>query len=439
MISVAFKTLGCPKNEADSERMKAVVDAAGYTLSEDIDTASVLVINTCSFIEEATTESISLILEAAGIWLPKQEDRHILVTGCMVSRYGSTELKGEIPEVSDFIPVVDEDSIVEVIERLTGVAAESSEFKRRAESSFAYVKISDGCHRTCSYCTIPSIRGDYVSRSLEEIRQEIINLIETGAREIVLIGQDITSYGRDFDNDYAGPRTLTELLKSLLDLEVLRYRLMYLQPESITDELLKLIASSDKIAHYLEIPLQHADRDILRSMQRAGDGKRYLELLAKIRTLIPDVALRTTVIVGYPGETEEQFEALQSFIEKAEFDYAGVFTYSQEQGTLAAELANQIDDETKIERFQILRDLSDNLSWAQASRYIGTMQEVLIEGRDEEGVPYGRTYFQAPDIDGIVRVSCEPASAEIELAVGDVVSVRIEDSILYDLDGTLVP
>lgn len=437
MVTVAFKTLGCPKNEADSERMKALVASAGYQIIDEIESAQVLVINTCSFIEEATSESISLILEAADIWLPDNEERHILVTGCMVSRYGADELRSEMPEVSTFIPVVDEDSVVRVIESLTGKTALLQKVKRQATGSFAYVKISDGCHRSCSYCTIPSIRGDYVSRSLPEIREEILDLISSGAKEIVLIGQDTTSYGRDFPSEYDGPRNLTELLNELIKLDVMRYRLMYLQPESVTDELLLTIANNTKIAPYLELPLQHGDRSILRSMQRAGDSASYLALINRIRGIVPGAALRTTVIVGYPGETEEQFETLYSFIKEAEFDYCGVFTYSQEPGTIAADLPNQIDEDTKIERFQLIRDLSDEISWAKASERIGETHEVIVEGRDEEGVLYGRAYFQAPDIDGIVRITFDDTS-DAELKVGDLVSVKIIDSILYDLDGILV-
>lgn len=415
--------------------MKARLRAGGFSLQDDIDTADILVINTCSFIEEATSESISIILEAAGVWLPEKDDRKLLVSGCMVSRYGAESLKAELPEVSSFIPVVDEENIVEIVEELTGQKALESKVQRQAETSYAYVKISDGCHKSCAYCTIPSIRGDYVSRPLAEIVEEIEALLESGAEEIILIGQDTSSYGRDFSADYGGPKNLVELMRELLKLEVYRYRLMYLQPESISDELIELVANNDKIANYFEIPLQHSSKDLLRSMQRAGDGAKYLELIGRIRSSIPDVALRSTFIVGYPGESEENFEELLSFVEKAELDYCGVFRYSAEEGTFPASLSNQIDEDTKMERFQTLRDLSDEISWTKAAARIGDIHEIIIEGRDEENAIYGRAYFQAPDIDGIVRIDL---SDDDELEVGSILKVRIEDSILYDLDASVV-
>lgn len=434
LLHVAFKTLGCPKNEADSDAMKARVRAAGYELSDDLESAEILVINTCSFIEEASTESINLILEAADIWLPENENRHIVVTGCMVSRYGEDELNAELPEVSGFIPVVNEHTIVAVIEKLSGVAAQEGELKRRAEAAYAYVKISDGCHRSCAYCTIPSIRGPYVSRPLSEIVSEITDLVESGTKEIILIGQDTSSYGRDFADDYEGPSNIVELMTELIKLDVYRYRLMYLQVEGLQDELLELIARSDKIAKYLELPLQHANKEILRAMRRAGDGSSYLSLIKKMRAMIPGVAIRSTMIVGFPGETDEQFEELCEFLTEAAFDYCGVFSYSQEEGTPAAALPNQIDENTKLERLQILRDLSDSISWNIASAHIDKEYDCLIEGRDEEGAVYGRTYFQAPDIDGIVRI----AETDTVLQAADVVRVRVDDSILYDLEASVV-
>lgn len=438
MLKVAFITLGCPKNEADTALMRAAIEVSAYENTNEIDAADVLVVNTCAFIQDATEESIETVLEAASIWLPKNKRRELLVAGCMVSRYGEKDLSEELPEVSGFLRVVDEHTLVPVIEKLTGVAAKiTGEALRRAEASYAYIKISDGCHRDCAYCTIPRIRGDYKSKTIDEVVSEAKALLESGARELILIGQDTSEYGRDLPiDDLSGRKpNLVDLLKEIVSLEGLqRLRLMYLQPESVEDELIEFIAREDKIAKYIEMPLQHSNKEILRSMHRAGDAKSFLETVSKIRELIPNVALRTTLIVGYPGESDEDFEELYRFVEEAEFNYVGIFMFSPEEGTKAATLKNQIDEDIKLERYQELRDLADDIGWNKTSNLIDTIQEVIIEGRDEEGRIFGRTQFSAPDIDGIVRIN----ESTKELEVGQMVKVKITDSILYDLEGDVL-
>lgn len=437
MISVGFITLGCPKNEADTDAMKARVAASAYTLVEDIDEADVVIVNTCAFIQDATEESIAEVLTLADVWLPESANRRLLVAGCMVSRYEGS-LAEELPEVAAFVPVVDEHTICAQIERATGapsgISPDSSvALSRLADAAYAYVKISDGCHRTCAYCTIPTIRGPYVSKPLSEIIQEVEDLSKGGVKEIILIGQDITAYGQDNASEKIG---LVDVINTVCTIEqVERVRLMYLQPEGVTSELLETISAQEKVCHYIEMPLQHCDRDILRTMNRSGRRESFSALLRTIRATLPNATLRTTLIVGYPGETQEQFEELVNFVEEIEFDYVGIFAYSPEEGTAAAELPNQVEPEVKFERLQELRDLSDSIGWSKIAACIGDEVEVLVEGRDEEGRVYGRTCLQAPDIDGIVRLSIPD---DTQLVVGDIVTVHLEDSVLYDLEGTVI-
>lgn len=432
MISVGFLTLGCPKNEVDTDLMRARIVNSDYIVVESLDDADVVVINTCSFIVSATEESIETILDVADTWLGDRANRKIIVAGCLVSRYGD-DLKDEFPEISEFVPVANESTILETIERLTGVPAQEkadSQGLRTVEAPFAYVMIADGCHRNCSYCTIPSIRGDFVSKPLDTILKEVSVLTQGGVREIILIGQDITSYGRDLDSG----ETLVDVINAVCDIESVSWvRLMYLQPDGVTDEIISTMASQEKVVHYIEMPLQHCDKDILRSMARSGGRAQFEEKIAALRSAMPDVVLRTTVIAGYPGETEDQFDQLVEFIETIEFGYVGVFPYSPEDGTAAAILPNQIDEPVRIARTQTIRDSSDSLGWGLVASRIGQTLRVLVEGFDGD-TPYGRYYGQAPDIDGIVRLT----SGEAEVSVGEFVYVKIEDSVLYDLEGSVV-
>lgn len=431
--SVAFLTLGCPKNEVDTDRMRAAVAASAFRVSEEAENADVLVVNTCSFIEAATEESLQTVLAAANEWLPEREGRRLVVAGCMPSRYG-TDLAEALPEVDAFVPVNDENAIIDVLERLTGVAAHSGApvgdaCPARTDSGpSAYLQVSDGCHRTCAYCTIPSIRGPYRSRAIEDLVHEAELLVGLGAKEIVLIGQDITAYGRDLETG----ETLADVVRAVAAVPGVHWlRLMYAQPDGVTDELLATMAELENVCHYLDMPLQHASRDVLRAMERSGDAERFLALIERIRSAMPDAVLRTTLIAGFPGETREDTRALQRFLERARFDYVGVFAYSAEEGTTAAEMPDQVPLRTRKARAQRLRDLADHIGFDRASERVDQMLEVLVEGVDEDdGVVIGRWRGQAPEIDGLVLLDRgEP---------GEIVRVRITDTLGYDLEGEVM-
>lgn len=430
MPSIAFITLGCPKNEVDTDRMRAAVLGSTYRLEEDPDVADVVVVNTCSFIQEATEESISTVFDVAASMLTSDHPRHVVVAGCMPSRYGD-DLSEAMPEVAAFLPIAEESALLALIARLTGVEAgvrADVVATRTLEGPSAYLRISDGCHRDCAYCTIPSIRGPYVSRPLDAIVAEAQELVALGAREIVLIGQDISAYGRD----RVEPHTLADVVRSVAAVTGLRWlRLMYVQPDGVTDDLLAAMAETDTVVRYLDIPLQHAARPVLRRMRRSGDAAIFLTLIERIRATLPGVVLRTTVISGFPGETRADAEELLRFLEAARFDYAGVFVYSPEAGTTAAEMPEQVPLRTRRARAQRVRDLADRVGFERAEAHVGEILEVLVEGRDEdEGVVIGRWRGAAPEIDGVVMLD--------RGEVGEIVSARIVDSLGYDLEGEVV-
>jgi len=425
--AIAFITLGCPKNEVDTDRMRAAVLSSAYTLAEDIDDADVVVVNTCSFIQDATEESLATVLEVAGQWLPEREGRHVVVAGCMPSRYGD-ELSVELPEVAAFVPVGDEAGLLGIVERLTGVpsgAGAEDAVSRTLEGFSAYVQISDGCHRDCAYCTIPAIRGPYVSRPLADIVAETNELVALGAREVVLIGQDISAYGRDLDSS----DTLADVVNAVAAVPGLPWvRLMYVQPDGVTDELLQAIAGNPNVCHYLDIPLQHAAKSVLRRMKRSGDAESFLTMLERIRSVVPDVVLRTTLIAGFPGETTADVNELLRFLDAAHFDYVGVFVYSPESGTTAAEMPDQVPLRTRRARAQRLRDRADEIGFERAAARVDATVEVLVEGVDpDDGVVVGRWRGQAPEIDGLVLLDGGTP--------GEFVRVRIVDSLGYDLEG----
>ncbi len=425
-LRVAFLTLGCPKNEVDTDSMSARVSASSFSVVADLDDADVVVVNTCAFIQEATEESVATVLEVITRWVPEAQNRRVVVAGCMPSRYG-VELVKSMPEVNSFVPVSDESEIVSAIERATGVSAGGTPqraSRRTVEGVSAYLKISDGCHRSCAYCTIPSIRGPYRSRPLSEIVEEAEELVSLGAREIVLIGQDITAYGRDRDEGVV----LADVVGAVASVPGVAWlRLMYVQPDGITDELLAVMARHDNVVRYLDIPLQHASRTVLRAMRRSGDSDSYLALLERIRRALPDVALRTTLIAGFPGETRRDVAELQRFVEAAQFDYVGVFAYSPEEGTEAAGLAGQVPLRTRRARAQRLRDRADVIGFDRAAARVGDTIEVLVEGVDEdEGFIVGRWRGQAPEIDGLVVLDRGDT--------GQVTRAVVVDSVGYDLE-----
>ena len=435
----SFVTLGCAKNEVDTSHMRRRLAQAGYALSDDCALADAVIVNTCSFIQSATEESIDTIFELAGLPKVEADEAHLVVAGCMPARYGE-ELEAELAEARAFVPCSREDDIVEVLDAIFGIDAKGDAESATAaiapycpdacatpdfaSSSFAYVKISDGCDRYCAYCVIPFIRGAYRSFAYEDIRAEVAMRVAEGAGEIVLIAQDTGRWGRDF----AQKSSLAWLLSALAEeFASTWFRVLYLEPEGVTDELLETIARYDNICSYLDIPLQHVDADVLRSMNRSGSRKQFEALFSRIQEAVPDITLRTTLIAGFPGETEEQFEELCDFVEESPFSYIGVFAYSREEGTAAFNLPGQVDEDEKAQRAQTLRDIADAVCTARVAQRVGAAAEVLVEGVEEDGQVYGRTKAQAPEVDGVTYVDAG--------CPGDVVSVTIVDTLMYEMEG----
>ena len=422
--TVAFLTLGCAKNEVDTADMQEALVCAGFDIVDINDPADAIVINTCAFIQPAIEESIDTILEIAGLDEVASGATKLIVVGCMPSRFGD-ELIPEFPEVSNFIPCANEDSLVDVVSQALqrpSVEPKTVEFSYNPSE---YVKISDGCSRHCAFCTIPSIRGSYHSFSFDAIYCDIECKIKGGAKEIVLIAQDSGMWGLDLE-----PReSLASLLERLASsFPTTWFRVLYLEPVGVTDELISVMSKYDNICNYLDIPFQHCDPAILKSMNRTGSRKEFEQLIARIRQNIPDITLRTTLIVGYPGETDEQFDDLCDFISEAQLDYVGVFAYSREEGTKAASLPDQIDEDTKQERLQTIRDLADAVSAQKIAQRIGEKVNVLVLGAEEDGQLYGRCQSQAPEVDGVTYVE--------NVAVGHFVSATITDTLLYEMEAT---
>ena len=428
---VCFVTLGCAKNEVDTAEMTKRLTSAGYEVCDDASTADVVVVNTCSFIQAATEESLEAIFEVCDLPNFIEGSAKLVVAGCMPARYGD-DLSSELGEAQAFVPCSKEDDIVEVLAGVLGDAAPNASMTAYAQSPWAAspascVKFSDGCDRFCSFCAIPYIRGRYHSFPLETVRASVAERVEAGVREITLIAQDTGRWGEDFDE----PSNTAALLATLADeFPQTWFRLMYIEPQGVSDELLDVIASKPNVCKYLDMPLQHASKPVLRAMNRRGDENSHHELVARIRERVPGITLRTTLIAGFPGETDVDFDVLQNFLEEVEFDYVGVFPYSQEEGTRAAEMDGQIDEAIKIERAQSLRDISDAIGEAHVSARIGQEMDVLVLGREEDGQLYGRAMCQAPEVDGVVYLE--------EGEVGDIVRVRITDTLVYEMEGDVV-
>lgn len=427
--AVAFVTLGCPKNEVDSERMAARVASSGLRLVGDVEEADVVVLNTCAFILEAVEEAIDEFFKLHNEWRSRRPKRKIIVAGCLASRYGDA-LAQAMPEADGFLDVAAEDSIVEALGELLQVPVHPRPGPCRLQPApAAYLKISDGCDRCCTYCMIPSIRGPYFSASPTALIEEAQWLIDHRAREIVLVGQDVSSYGTDLEP----PVQLPDLIAKLDRLEGdFRIRLMYLQPDGITDRLLDAIACSSHVCRYLDIPLQHVSPPILRAMGRSGSADDFLRLLDRIRLAMPDVALRTTFMTGFPGETDADVAKMMQFLSEARFDYAGVFAFSAEEGTPAHKMPGHVRREVAIERARCVQELADEIGFACAASKVGTRQTVLVEGLDEDGEVYGRTCGQAPEVDGITLLEGRG------LAPGAFVEAEIASSVGYDLVGVAV-
>lgn len=439
MNKIGFISLGCPKNQVDSEMMIARLMDNGFIMCDELYDMDIAVINTCGFIEDAKKEAIDNILEMVEM---KKDGliKKVVVTGCLAQRYGEDILR-EIPEVDAVIGLGGNGDIVEVLNRLCTEETGSTcllpsvyemplEGKRvlTTPSHWAYLKIADGCSNRCTYCAIPSIRGDFRSREEDSIVEEAKRLVEGGVRELILVAQDTTRYGEDL---YGEPR-LAALLDRLNELESLRWiRLLYCYPDRITDELLDSMARNKKVLHYIDLPLQHANEKILRLMNRRGSKAELLALLEKIRAKLPDAVLRTTMITGFPGEGEEEFCELCDFVKEARFDRLGCFAYSAEEGTAAALLDSQVDEEVKRQRGETIMELQQRIFEEKLKSFIGKTLEVIVDGYDSyTDSYYGRAWTDAPDIDSVIHLTCG-----YELNDGDIVTVEVTGMLDFDLIG----
>ena len=439
--SVLYVTLGCAKNEVDTDRMRSLLSAAGYGEATDAQSADVVIINTCSFLASATSESIETTLQLAEEVSDGIRNAPIVMCGCVPSRYGS-DLPNELPEVAAFVRTDEEDGIVAVVDEVTGTVRSGTamlpSIKRTVEGTVAYLKISDGCDRFCSFCAIPYIRGRYHSRSAASILEEAKSLVAGGVRELVLIGQDTGIWGEDFDQTVEGPHTLAELLIELAEAvrpKPVWIRVLYLQPEGMTDELIATIRDTPEVLPYIDIPVQHCCERVLSAMNRSGSEEELEALFARLRREIPDMVIRTTYLTAFPGETEDEVDAMLDFMDRVGFDYTSVFPYSPEEGTRACEMPDQIDETTKVERTQRAIDLAESLGFAATASHVGETSLVIVDGVEEgEDGPelIGHTWFQSPDCDGAVHLDITDAT------VVDVLNVRFVDSFCYELVGEVV-
>lgn len=435
---ILFITLGCAKNEVDTDRMRALLLAAGFAEADGVDDADAAIVNTCSFLASATEESVEATLELAEGRAEGVRSCPIIMCGCVPSRYGD-DLPEQLPEVAAFVKADDEDGIVGVVADVLGISVaapvlDAGAMLRTVQGASAFVKISEGCDRFCAFCAIPYIRGRYHSRPADEIIAEVSALMEQGVREVILIGQDTGIWGSDFEGD----QTLAKLLVRVAE-AVRPYsgwvRVLYLQPEGMTDELIAAIRDTPEVLPYIDIPIQHCSERVLKAMGRSGDPEQLHALFARLRDEIPGMVLRTTGMAGFPGETDEEADELYDFIEAEEFDYTSVFAYSQEEGTRAAAMPDQVDEDVKLERTQRLIDLVEELGFSATAKHVGERVKVIIDGVEEteDGVELiGHTWFQAPDCDGAVHIQSG------EAAVGDIVTVDLVDSFCYEMVGTIV-
>ena len=440
-MKILFISLGCDKNLVDSEVMLGMLTGKGYEITDDENEADVVVVNTCCFIGDAKEESIHNILEMAE--LSKAGDiKALIVTGCLAQRY-KEEVQTEIPEVDAIIGTTAIDAIVETLEDvLAGQGHNHIEDINRTPvydksrivttgGHYAYLKIAEGCDKRCSYCIIPKVRGNYRSIPMESLLAEARKLVEFGAKELILVAQETTLYGKDLYGEKSLPRLLHELCK----IDGLYWiRILYCYPEEITDELIETIRTEEKVCHYLDIPIQHASDNILKRMGRRTNQAELRDMIARLRERIPDICLRTTLITGFPGETQEDHEELMAFVDEMEFDRLGVFTYSAEEDTPAAEFEDQIEEEIKKDRQAEIMELQQEIAFEKAENAVGRTVLAMIEGRlPDENAYAARTYMDAPNVDGLVFVQTSR-----ELMTGDFVKVKITGSYEYDLIGEIV-
>ncbi|QRN86512.1 30S ribosomal protein S12 methylthiotransferase RimO [Clostridia bacterium] len=432
---IYIRTLGCDKNTADSSAFEGLVEQKGWSVTEELKNADWAVINTCGFILPAKKESIQTILEVVAA---KQDNTglKVIVHGCLSQKY-EKELRESIPEVDAFFGVYSLTDILDYIES----KEEKSELKhhdyldsdeqypRSTKGTTAYLKIADGCDTCCTYCAIPSIKGPFISRKQDILLKEAQELAKHGIKELILVAQDTTAYGKDLEDT----TNLSLLLHELCQIEGLRWiRILYAYPDAIDEELLKTIQNEAKICNYLDIPLQHASDSILRKMGRKMTQEKIRNLIGMIRKQCPDITLRSTLITGFPQESEEEFAELMSFMKEIKLNWVGAFTYSQEDGTPAARMTGQIDEEIKQERYNQLMEMQQRITSEWLASWQGKTIEVLIEEKVQDELYMGRTRFMSPDVDGVISVKSDK-----KLYVGDFVQVFVQDSTEYDLIGEI--
>lgn len=440
MLKIALESLGCSKNLVDAEIMMGILNKKGYKLVGDFEEADIILVNTCGFIESAKQESIDTILELAQL-KETANLKILIVTGCLAQRYAD-ELKSEIPEIDAIVGTGSYQNIDEIVDSLKKekhiVSLNDIDFVYNENlpryistpNHMAYLKIGEGCDNKCTYCIIPKLRGKYRSRKIEDIITEAKDLAAKGVKEVVVIAQDTTKYGCDL----YGKEMLPELLEELANIEGLKWiRIMYSYPESITEELVKTIKKYDNICNYFDMPIQHASNKILKLMNRHTTKEDILSKVEMIRSYIPDATLRTTIIVGFPGETEEDFNELVDFVKVAKFDRLGAFAYSREEDTPADKLPNHVEEETKLSRRDSLMLVQQEISQELNANKVGNEYEVLIEEQIEDKVYIGRTQGDAEEIDSIVYVKSDKP-----LNVGEFVNVKINNALEYDLMGDVV-
>ena len=440
-MNILFVSLGCDKNLVDTEVMLGLLAKNGHQMVDNEEMADVIVVNTCCFIHDAKEESIQAILEMAE-YKKEGSCKALIVTGCLAQRY-KQEILDEIEEVDAVLGTTSYDKIVDAIdEALKGHksleledlhALPMVDTKRLVTTGghYAYLKIAEGCDKHCTYCIIPKIRGDFRSVPMERLLKEAEELVAQGVKELILVAQETTLYGKDI----YGKKSLHILLKELCKISGLRWiRILYCYPEEIYDELIQVIKEEDKICKYLDLPIQHASDDVLKRMGRRTSKAQLVEIVEKLRSEIPEIAIRTTLITGFPGETEEQHEELMEFVDEMEFDRLGVFTYSPEEDTPAAKMANQIEESVKEDRQADLMELQQEIAFELAEEMIGREVLVMIEGKvADENAYVGRTYKDAPNVDGLIFVETDE-----ELMSGDFAKVRVTGALEYDLIGEVI-
>ncbi len=434
-IKVGMISLGCPKNQVDGELMLEKLNKAGFEISSSIEDSDIVIVNTCGFIDDAKREAIETILEVAQ-YKEAGLVSSIVVTGCLAERY-QEEIIREIPEVDSVIGIGADRDIVKVCQKAAvGISTTFFPDKKllplegkrmlSTPSHWAYLKLSDGCDNRCSYCAIPNIRGSYMERPMESIIKEAETLAEKGVKEVILIAQDTTKYGLQLYGEYK----LASLLKELVKIDGIEwFRLFYCYPDRVTDELIDVIASEEKVCSYIDIPLQHCSEEVLRNMNRNGNYKSLKALLTDMKSRIKDLSLRTTFMVGFPDESEEQFEELCRFVKDIKFDKMGCFAYSPEEGTPACDFENQIDDKVKKRRAEVLMDIQYSITEEANKAKLGKVYKVIIDGY-ENGKYLGRSYLDSPEIDSGIIIDSDKTHT-----VGDFINVKITDYDGYDLIG----